>query len=135
MNEAVQSELESLKNIIADDFPVEQIYLFGSYAYGVPHKRSDLDLYVVLRDDAPWQNFDAMMKIRETIAHKKTMPVDIVVKKRQEFLAGYSGDEVCADRKIKQNKIRIYDTPIDRKVKQDGILIYDRSNMEQARPT
>jgi predicted nucleotidyltransferase len=41
---AVQSELDVLTNIIANTVPVEEIYLFGSYAYGTPHKDSDLDL-------------------------------------------------------------------------------------------
>jgi predicted nucleotidyltransferase len=34
MTPAIQSELETLTTIIANAVPVEQIYLFGSYAYG-----------------------------------------------------------------------------------------------------
>jgi len=30
---------------IIQTVPVEQIWLFGSYAYGTPHKDSDLDSY------------------------------------------------------------------------------------------
>jgi predicted nucleotidyltransferase len=41
---AIQAELETLKDIIINTVAVEQIYLFGSYAYGTPHKDSDLDL-------------------------------------------------------------------------------------------
>jgi predicted nucleotidyltransferase len=48
MNQAIQAELDKLKELIINAVPVEQIYLFGSYAYGTPHKDSDLDLYVVL---------------------------------------------------------------------------------------
>jgi len=44
---SVESELDKLKDIIVNTVPVEQIYLFGSYANGTPHKDSDLDLYVV----------------------------------------------------------------------------------------
>jgi predicted nucleotidyltransferase len=53
MNEAVQAELDKLKELIVRAIPVEQIYLFGSFAYGTPHKDSDLDLYVVIKDDVP----------------------------------------------------------------------------------
>jgi predicted nucleotidyltransferase len=49
MDEAIQAELNKLTELIVNAIPVEQIYLFGSYAYGTPHKDSDLDLYVVLR--------------------------------------------------------------------------------------
>ena len=48
MDVAVQEELDKLKELIINAVPVEQIYLFGSYAYGTPHEYSDLDLYVVL---------------------------------------------------------------------------------------
>jgi len=40
---SIQAELDKLKEIIIDTLPIEQIYLFGSYAYGNPHKDSDLD--------------------------------------------------------------------------------------------
>ena len=37
MTETVQAELDKLKELIINAIPVEQIYLFGSYAYGTPH--------------------------------------------------------------------------------------------------
>ncbi len=48
--DSIRSELDTLTKIIVDTVPVEQIYLFGSYAYGTPHTDSDLDLYVVLKN-------------------------------------------------------------------------------------
>ena len=45
----VQDELNTLKDIILNTVPVEQIYLFGSYAYGNPHRDSDLDIYSCCR--------------------------------------------------------------------------------------
>jgi predicted nucleotidyltransferase len=33
-----RNELDTLTRIIVDTVPVEQIYLFGSYAYGTPRK-------------------------------------------------------------------------------------------------
>ena len=32
--------------------PVEQIFLFGSHAKGMSHAESDLDIYVVISEDA-----------------------------------------------------------------------------------
>ena len=78
MTPALQSELDTLKEIILRTVPVEQIWLFGSYAYGTPHKDSDLDLYVVLKDDVQIRLIDAAITIRIAIGRKKTMPVDVV---------------------------------------------------------
>jgi len=75
---SVESELDTLKDIIVNTVPVEQIYLFGSYANGIPHKDSDLDLYVVLNDNIQMRLIDAIVKIRLAIDRKKTIPVDIL---------------------------------------------------------
>ncbi len=41
-------EIEALVRRIAEKFDPEQIILFGSYAYGKPHRYSDVDLLVVM---------------------------------------------------------------------------------------
>ena len=106
MEEAVKAELDKLKELIINAMPVEQIYLFGSYAYGTPRKDSDLDLYVVLKDDNPMRDLDAGLQIRLAIARKKSMPVDIIVKKKKDFLS------------------RLKDITLERIVNRDGIRIY-----------
>jgi predicted nucleotidyltransferase len=78
MNTEIQKEVEKLKELIINAIPVEQIYLFGSYAYGTPHKDSDLDFYVVLKDDVQMRLIDVAIAIRIAIGRKKTMPVDVV---------------------------------------------------------
>ena len=45
-----QARLEELTGIISRTVTAEQVYLFGSYAYGTPNEDSDLDLYVVIPD-------------------------------------------------------------------------------------
>jgi len=72
MTEAVQAELDKLKELIANAMPVERIYLFGSHAYGTPRKDSDLDLYVVLKDGLPMRDLDAGLQISLAIARKKS---------------------------------------------------------------
>jgi predicted nucleotidyltransferase len=106
INETIQAELDKLKELIVNAVPVEQIYLFGSYAYGTPHKDSDLDLYVVIKDDVPLRDLDAGLQIRMAIARKKSMPVDIIAKKKKDF------------------ELRLDDITLERKVTRDGIRIY-----------
>ncbi|MCL2763338.1 MAG: nucleotidyltransferase domain-containing protein [Treponema sp.] len=106
MDTEVQKEVNKLKELIINAIPVEQIYLFGSYAYGTPHKGSDLDFYVVLKDDVQMRDLDAGLQIRFAIARSQTMGVDIVTKKKKDFLN------------------RIYDFTLEQKVTKDGIRIY-----------
>jgi predicted nucleotidyltransferase len=98
--------LDKLKELIVNAIPVEQIYLFGSYAYGTPRKDSDLDLYVVLKDDVSMRDLDAGLQIRMAIARKKSMPVDIVAKKKRDFLSRL--DDITLERKVNRDGIRIY---------------------------
>jgi predicted nucleotidyltransferase len=106
MDAAIQAELDKLKELIINAMPVEQIYLFGSYAYGKPHKDSDLDLYVVLKDDVQMRDLDAGLQIRMAIARKKSMPVDIIAKKRREFVNRL--DDITLERIVNRDGIRIY---------------------------
>jgi predicted nucleotidyltransferase len=87
MDQAVQSQIDILTELIVETVPVEQIYLFGSYAYGTPTPDSDLDLYVIMKDDAPLPELEAEQKI--SLARFKsqfrTLPVDILVAKKARF--------------------------------------------------
>ena len=106
MNKIVQTELDKLTELIINAIPVEQIYLFGSYAYGTPHKDSDLDLYVVLKDDFPLRDIDAGLQIRMAIDREKSMPVDIIAKKKKDFV-NRMGD-MTLERIVNRDGVRIY---------------------------
>ena len=106
MNAVVESELNTLKEIIVNTLPVEQIYLFGSYANGIPHKDSDLDLYVVLNDDVQMRLIDAVTKIRLAIDAKKTMPVDILANTLSRYRDRTEGPTI--ERTIAREGIKIY---------------------------
>ena len=106
MNNTIQAELDTLKDIIINTVPVEQIYLFGSYAYGTQNKDSDLDLYVVFKDDMEMRELDAITTILEAIDPVKNMPMDILGLKQKRF----------DDR-------RIYAT-LERKIAREGVKLY-----------
>jgi len=46
----------------------DKIILFGSYAYGTPHKDSDIDLYVVTNDNFIPKNYKENMEIYLKVA-------------------------------------------------------------------
>jgi len=102
----IKDDLETLKNIIIKNVPTEQIYLFGSYAYGTPHKDSDIDVYVVVKDNAPkreWDYIDAVNMARYKKVHK---PVDVLALKKNRF------DD------------RITDATMERTIAREGVKIY-----------
>jgi predicted nucleotidyltransferase len=106
MEKRIQDELNILKDIIVETVPVEQIFLFGSYANGTPHVDSDLDLFVVMPENADIREIDAMRLIHKAIRDKKTMPVDVIVSKKDKF---------------NQRK----STPtIERQIAQEGVVLY-----------
>jgi len=106
MTNALKSELDTLKEIIIRTVPVEQIWLFGSYAYGTPHKDSDLDLYVVLKDDVQMRLIDAAITIRLAIGRKKTMPVDVVTNTLRKYRERSKFPTL--ERTIEREGIKIY---------------------------
>lgn len=84
MDTAVSKELETIKQAILDTVNANEIYLFGSYAYGTPHNDSDLDIYVVIPDDG-MRPIEAMQKIGGAISRKDIRAVDIIVGKESVF--------------------------------------------------
>ena len=73
MERRIQDELNIIKDIIVDTVPVDQIFLFGSYACGRPHSESDLDIYVVLSENANMREIDAVRLIRKAIRGKEAL--------------------------------------------------------------
>ncbi|MDR3233012.1 MAG: nucleotidyltransferase domain-containing protein, partial [Planctomycetaceae bacterium] len=62
----------------------EQIFLFGSYAYGTPHKDSDYDFYVVLPDDSPLERREAINTIMLNISADYP-PIDVLANYKEQF--------------------------------------------------
>jgi predicted nucleotidyltransferase len=103
----VREELDTLTKIIVETVPVEEIYLFGSYVNGTPHKDSDLDLYVVLKDDAPMRAVEAMDSIRLAMYKSQNKPIDLLVLKQNRFLDRKDGFATI-ERTVANEGVRIY---------------------------
>jgi predicted nucleotidyltransferase len=102
----IKQNLDEIAQIIAKTVPVESIYLFGSYAYGTPNKDSDLDIYVVFKDELPMRELDAITVISRAIDPVRKMPMDILGLKQNRF----------HDRKL-------YAT-LERKIVREGVKLY-----------
>ena len=75
--------LETVTQRLVAEFQPEQVWLYGSHAWGDPHDNSDVDLFVVVRDS------DETPIRRAQRAHRclrgLRMPKDVLVETRQEI--------------------------------------------------
>ena len=82
MKAITEDLLQTATQRLVAEFQPEQIWLFGSHAWGDPHDNSDVDLFVVVRDS------DEPSIRRAQRAHRclrgLRMPKDVLVETRQE---------------------------------------------------
>ena len=62
---------------------IKKIYLFGSYAYGRPTKKSDIDLCVIIRNNLDRSNI--YLKIARNLFLNDIIPADILVYEEKIF--------------------------------------------------
>jgi predicted nucleotidyltransferase len=106
VDQAIGEQITAIKEVILQTIPVEKIYLFGSYAYGNPREDSDLDIYVVMKDDAPYRETEAAQKIWTAIHGKKSMPADILVARSSRFQYRLSAPTL--EQEVSERGIAIY---------------------------
>jgi len=81
------ADIEKIKKEIIErlkPLDPERVILFGSYAAGIPNEESDVDLYVVTRDDympKSWREKNEIyLKIsRELRSLRNEVPIDLIV--------------------------------------------------------
>ena len=107
----VSQDIKNMAEIIAEAVPAEKIYLFGSYAYGTPHKDSDYDFFIVIPDGI-MRPIEAVKNARRALASKeRTVPIDVMASTNSNFI-------------IMKNLIN----SIEKVVSQKGVLLFERQN-------
>jgi predicted nucleotidyltransferase len=87
----------------------EEIYLFGSFAYGTPNDDSDYDFFIVLPNDSI-KPIDAIQRARRAVRQSNIWsPIDIIADYKSRF-----------DERSKLNTI-------ERKIVRDGVKLYERA--------
>lgn len=113
METIIQSELNAIVNIIVSTLAVEQVYLFGSFAYGTPREDSDFDLFVVIPDNTV-RPLKAMQEIGYALFGIKRHAVDVLVGTRSSFDA----------RKLQPT--------LERTIDRNGVILYGGPQLTQA---
>jgi predicted nucleotidyltransferase len=77
-------KLNNIKESVLKFVPAKCIYLFGSYAYGNPTEKSDIDIYVVTPDNT--NNFSELYaKIVGDLRGKEIYFIDLLFGKESTF--------------------------------------------------
>ncbi|MCH9740685.1 MAG: nucleotidyltransferase domain-containing protein [Epsilonproteobacteria bacterium] len=79
--------IENIQNEILNalkPLQLDKVILFGSYAYGTPHKNSDIDLYIVTNDEYIPQSYKEKRALVWKVSQKildirKEYAIDLLV--------------------------------------------------------
>lgn len=109
MEELDKKELNQIIHAISGVVEAEEIYLFGSFAYGTPTKDSDFDLYVVLAGDTN-RPLQAIQKMNMAIARMDIRSVDILAEESKRF------HEKCKamtlERTVRDKGVKLYERDV-----------------------
>jgi predicted nucleotidyltransferase len=75
--------IEYIVNKIAREIQPEKIILFGSYARGDFEKNSDLDLFIVVKDDV--ESSRLIRRKVDALLWGRRFPVDVIVRKEEDI--------------------------------------------------
>jgi len=64
---------------------IKKIYLFGSYAYGRPSQKSDIDLCVIIRNNLIRSRTNINLKIALSLYDNGIIPADVLVYTEKVF--------------------------------------------------
>ncbi len=78
-----QGLLETVVERLKAEFQPEQIFLFGSHAWGTPTDDSDVDLMVIVHD-SPERSIQRMQRAHRCLRGLR-MSKDVLVQTREEF--------------------------------------------------
>jgi uncharacterized protein len=78
-----ETQLQLVRDAIANEFKPQKIVLFGSYAYGEPHSTSDVDLLVIMPfKGSPFRQ--AALILNHVVSKVGVLPMDLLVRTAEQ---------------------------------------------------
>ena len=105
MQTIIQHELNTVIRAVASSTKIEDLFLFGSWAYGEPQPNSDMDIYLVI-PDSDIDICELNAEIRFALYKKLTLPLDLVIAKKSVFER--RSKAVTLESTIAKQGVRIY---------------------------
>ena len=104
--------IEAITNCFINRLAPLRVYLFGSFAEGTYHAKSDYDFYIVVSNETDTQ--DTCNRARKLIRGIQNRPVDIVVGTNARFEKyGYSDDTLFIEGEVFKKGKLLYDQKRD----------------------
>lgn len=104
-----QKVIRRMAEKLASEMRPQQIYLFGSYAWGEPNENSDVDFCLVYTKVKPQQILSLMQKAHASLADFR-FAKDIIIKSTDRM-----------------ESLRPYHAPLESQILRNGKLLYDAS--------
>jgi len=82
--ENISEKINIIKESILKNVQAKFIYLFGSYAYGKPNEKSDIDIYIVIPDNINSIS-EVYSKIMLDLSLQKIYFVDLLLNRENVF--------------------------------------------------
>ena len=105
MNSETRAEFDRYVSYISGMDGVQYIYLFGSYAYGEPTERSDIDIYVVVRDGI--DTLEVMQRISRAL-YDRQLAIDVVADNSRDFMELSEPERATLQREVRSRGVLVY---------------------------
>jgi predicted nucleotidyltransferase len=105
MSEKVRAEFDRYVSYISTLDGVLFIYLFGSYAYGEPTEKSDIDILVVVKDGI--DTLKIMQKISRGLCDRQ-VAMDLIAVNAGDFKELTESTRVTLQREVKDKGVLVY---------------------------
>ena len=102
MESKTEEGLKTAVETIVRAFDPEKVILFGSYAYGKPHKYSDVDLFIVMETNERPAKRRMMIG---SLFRDRLFPMDFIVKTPSEVEERMSMGDFFIERILKRGKV------------------------------
>jgi predicted nucleotidyltransferase len=74
-----EEQIQAVVRRIVEGYAPDKIILFGSYAYGVPHENSDLDL-LIIKENAEAKRAERAIAVRTLLWGTDAPAMDILIR-------------------------------------------------------
>ena len=102
----IQTNLKVIVDIVKNIIPLKEAYLFGSYAYGIPNKDSDYDLYFIA-ENIEGSKYETIINIKKALRGIPQRPIDIILNTKQHF--DYrKGNTATLEYKVTKDGVKLY---------------------------
>ena len=79
-----EEQIQAVVRRIVEGYAPDKIILFGSYAYGVPHEHSDLDL-LIIKEKAEPKRVERSIIVWQLLWGANVPPMDILIRTPAEM--------------------------------------------------